>query len=284
MQINISMSAHKWVIQPQGPWLCMGDFNTVLSAGDRENGRPVTPAEYQDFNAWINDMELTVMRSRGSYFSWTNKSHGLDRVSSRIDWALINEDLINAHPRVEAIYVNPSLSDHWAICVDCGGSVSKKGKPFRFLNALADHKDFDKIVHQQWQANTPGCKMKQVWHKLKQVKLGLKELNSKEFANIENKIQQAQDDLDDIQTQLSTNFGDEDLHIRETEAVKRVKHWMNVHESILKQKARISWIKLGDSNTRYFFSAMKQRQHQNRIDSLMTDLGILLQTPEAIRD
>jgi hypothetical protein len=61
-----------------GPWLCMGDFNTLLTFDDRINGRPVTPAEIRDFHEWIEDRELSVLRTRGTYFTWTNKSKGQD--------------------------------------------------------------------------------------------------------------------------------------------------------------------------------------------------------------
>ena len=94
----------------------------------------------------MNDMDLTVMRSRGGYFTWSNKSQGNARISSRIDWALINEEWINHFPQAEVVILNPSLSDHSALCVEFGDATTVKNRPFRFLNVLADHKDFHHIV------------------------------------------------------------------------------------------------------------------------------------------
>ncbi|XP_021765407.1 uncharacterized protein LOC110729923 [Chenopodium quinoa] len=96
--------------------------------------------------------------------------------------------------------------------------------------------------------------MVRVWLKLKKVKTRLKELNSRSFGNIEGKIDQAADELCHIQSQLVVNFNDPELLFREDEAIQKLKYWRNVQESIWKQKSRVEWVKLGDSNSKYFFS------------------------------
>ncbi|XP_021715738.1 uncharacterized protein LOC110683654 [Chenopodium quinoa] len=63
-----------------------------------------------------------------------------------------------------------------------------------------------------------------------------------------------------------------------------VKHWMNIQESIYKQKSRVDWIKLGDSNSHYFFSVVKHRQGRNRIDSIFTEDDVLLKDPDLIEN
>lgn len=49
-------------------------------------------------------------------------------------------------------------------------------------------------------------------------------------------------------------------------------------ESIMKQKSRVQWLKLGDANTTYFFASMKTRYSQNKIKSLIRTNGELVQT------
>lgn len=43
------------------PWLCLGDFNTVLYSDDIINGNPVTDYEVKDFKDCIKTMELTKL-------------------------------------------------------------------------------------------------------------------------------------------------------------------------------------------------------------------------------
>lgn len=54
--------------------------------------------------------------------------------------------------------------------------------------------------------------MVQVWKKLKQVKVGLKQLNTQQFSNIQEKIHQAQSDLDAIQNHQLYSHQDAQLH------------------------------------------------------------------------
>ncbi|XP_048492328.1 uncharacterized protein LOC125493226 [Beta vulgaris subsp. vulgaris] len=53
--------------------------------------------------------------------------------------------------------------------------------------------------------------------------------------------------------------------------------WLQVEESILKQKSRIQWIQVGDSNSIVFFDAMKERHARNSIDVLYSSNGTKLE-------
>lgn len=52
-----------------------------------------------------------------------------------------------------------------------------------------------------------------------------------------------------------------------------MKHWSKVEESILRQKARINWLKLGDNDTEFFFTITKARYSKNRISKLIDSNG-----------
>lgn len=51
--------------------------------------------------------------------------------------------------------------------------------------------------------------------------------------------------------------------IRKGDVIQTVKHWLNVQESIFRQKSRTDWIKLCDNYNHYFFLVMKFRQARN---------------------
>lgn len=50
------------------------------------------------------------------------------------------------------------------------------------------------------------------------------------------------------------------------------------------QKSRVQWLKLGDSNSAYFYANMKGRRAQNYITQLTSTTWRLLQRPEDIRE
>ncbi|XP_016451511.2 uncharacterized protein LOC107776176 [Nicotiana tabacum] len=53
----------------------------------------------------------------------------------------------------------------------------------------------------------------------------------------------------------------------------QLEKWVLVEESMLKQKSRVQWLKLGDANNAYFFASMKNRIVHNQIRRLETAEG-----------
>ncbi|XP_021732307.1 uncharacterized protein LOC110699123 [Chenopodium quinoa] len=154
------------------------------------------------------------------------------------------------------------IKNHSPVLLDICPAPAGKGRPFRFLNCIADHPDLLDTITQAW------CSSGSICQKLNYVKSSIKFLNSKKFGNIVEKIDQANVELAGIQNLMAQNPDDLDLYVKESDAIKVVKQWNDIQESIFKQKSRINWIKLGDGNSHYFFSVMKNRQARKRIDSI----------------
>lgn len=53
--------------------LLLGDLNAFLYTDDRMNGNPVTSSEIRDLTALVSDLQLTELKSSGSFFSWSSK-------------------------------------------------------------------------------------------------------------------------------------------------------------------------------------------------------------------
>ena len=60
--------------------------------------------------------------------------------------------------------------------------------------------------------------MQRLWYKMKSVKMGLKQLHTKEFLGIKDKIKEWEGILDNIQTETQSSPMATDLHQREQEA------------------------------------------------------------------
>lgn len=59
----------------------------------------------------------------------------------------------------------------------------------------------------------------------------------------------------------------------EDDLIQAFKKALLLEESFLKQKSRVTWLKCGDSNNKFFFNACKSRWNQNKILSLTDALG-----------
>ncbi|XP_070004868.1 uncharacterized protein [Nicotiana sylvestris] len=175
--------------QVREPWLLMGDFNLILGAEERMQGRDVQDSETKDFREVVEECNLVELPTIGRSYTWTN-SH----VFSRIDKTLVN--------------------DKWML-----------NMPLR----------------QKWKAGT----MEDIWQNLKCVKAALKQLNSKEFMNVKQKIKSIREGLQEVQGRMKYHNALSRLFEEEREMIHQLEKWDKIEESIYKQKSRIQWIQLG---------------------------------------
>nr|GEU36022.1 hypothetical protein [Tanacetum cinerariifolium] len=70
------------------------------------------------------------------------------------------------------------------------------------------------------------------------------------------------------------NLHDNDLRDEEDVYVRAFTEALIMEEIFLKQKAKIEWLKVGDSNSTYFHKSVRGRTSRNRID-VVTDFGVI---------
>lgn len=117
--------------------------------------------------------------------------------------------------------------------------------------------------------------MKNVWEKLKAVKHALKKFHAKSFSKAHYKVEELKKKLAALQA-LPELQSDVNLRTEEKEIPKQLKKWSHIDESILKQKSRINWLSMGDSNSKFFLTATKVRNIRNKIFLLHNSQGVVL--------
>nr|XP_009628486.1 uncharacterized protein LOC104118828 [Nicotiana tomentosiformis] len=75
-----------------------------------------------------------------------------------------------------------------------------------------------------------------------------------------------------------------EVFVQEREIKKQLEKWDTIEESIFRQKSRVQWLQIGDSNIAFFFVNIKNRISQNKIKRVINVDGILLQDQEAITE
>ncbi|WMV55600.1 hypothetical protein MTR67_048985 [Solanum verrucosum] len=149
-------------LRQQGPWLSMGYYNAIHRAEDKLIGSTVHEAETKDFDSFFKDTRMAILRANGREFTWNN-----GHTYSRNDW---EED--------------------------------RRHRPFKFLNHLAQHGEFQRTVQMAWQQSHNTGTMYGVWQKLKMVKITLKELNIAEYQRVETRIRMYRQQLYDLQSTM----------------------------------------------------------------------------------
>ncbi|XP_050218932.1 uncharacterized protein LOC126669490 [Mercurialis annua] len=142
--------------------------------------------------------------------------------------------------------------------VHCKKDVYKGKRSFRFLNFWVKHPDYKKIIEEEWA-----------------IKNRLIRLNKQNFSNIGQQVKDQKELLRNLQKDLQLDPLNYILFEEEKAMNKHLRKLIYYEESFYKQRSRIQWLRLGDSNTKFFHNSIKQRRTKNNISIIKLDNGYL---------
>ncbi|XP_031402735.1 uncharacterized protein LOC116212324 [Punica granatum] len=252
-----------------GPWVVLGDFNTILDASEKKGGAPFNPIPAAHFQEALDNCGLMDLESSGPRFTWHGPVQiGYERVFERLDRAVCNVEWRTTFTDC-SVRVLPRLkSDHHPLLLDTTGfRGSHQGRrPFRYMAAWHLHKDFPRFVRETWHNVTdlPGgltyCREQlQIW-------------NRNMFGSINRRKEKLMARLLGIQSKLQrgTNPFLSRLKAKLSAELEEV---LSQEEIMWYQKSRSEWVKLGERNTKYFHAKAVQKRRRIRVEILRNDEG-----------
>ncbi|XP_020262517.1 uncharacterized protein LOC109838490 [Asparagus officinalis] len=264
------------------PWLLCGDFNAITSDEEKLGGAALTESDTMDFRDFIEECQLTHLKTESCYFTWNNKQDSTSRVWSRLDRALINDCWLNMHNSSHIEFLLPSFSDHSPGLVSIYDDCVQGKKPFKFFKMWTKHENFLPTVTSVWNTKITGFAMFSVYSKLKLLKNALKELNKRHFNNISEQVIRSKQALQDAQKILQIDPLNQSLIDQERKCTVSYNKLLDCEISFYQQKSRILWSLQGDRCTSYFHSVIKSKRHQNRVMVLYNNAGEKLTDGEEI--
>ncbi|GJY21338.1 hypothetical protein Tco_0393904 [Tanacetum coccineum] len=192
-------------------------------------------------------------------------SMGSSRVMANLEF---NDAFVGAH----AIFQPYRISDHSPSALSIPTLVIAKPRPFKFFNVLTLNARFMDVVRDEWTRRISGFHMFQVVKKLKCLKKPIRKLMY-EKGNLHDNVIRLRAELDRLQTALDMDPSNVRLREDEAGAVLAFNEALIIEEKFLKQKAKIEWLKDGDSNSAYFHKAVKSRISRSRIDVITDATG-----------
>lgn len=128
-------------------WCVSDDFNSVRNRDERR-GRSLllNHSEMSEFDNFITEMELIDLPLIGRRYTWY-RANGCSM--SRLDRILISDDWLGIWPNLAQWGLDRSVSDHCAVVLK-SGDQDWGPKPFRVMNSWLMHKDFSKLIEDNW--------------------------------------------------------------------------------------------------------------------------------------
>ncbi|GAV92929.1 hypothetical protein CFOL_v3_36307 [Cephalotus follicularis] len=213
-----------------------------------------------DFEQCIRKCEVQDLRQTGCFFSWSNKRTGNGAIAKKIDRVMGNWEWLKRFSSVQAHFPPPGISDHSPCIIPLSMPQSQGGRPFKYLNIWGEHPSFLGKVNEVWSLPVGGSPMERVARKLRMLKPVLKELHREFFKDPVTICANLKQELDLQQSILDGNPADQEARIKERQLLGDYYAACRVEESVLKQRARVQWLKLGDANSAYFHRAVQVRQ------------------------
>ncbi|XP_021996270.1 uncharacterized protein LOC110893471 [Helianthus annuus] len=254
-----NLLAHRMFMRDK-PWVIMGDFNSSLFSEDTSVGSSTLNIGDREFRDCVYDLEMFDVNSSGLHYTWTNNQHKKGPILKKIDRIMCNVHCIDMFPNASAFFHPYRVSDHAPSILKLPNVTRDKPKPFKFVNLVAEKDGFMEEVKRIWSTNIDGYRMYQVVRKLKLLKSPLRKLFHKQ-GNLHEKVKSARKALDMCQMSLDGDPLNENILAQHGRLLQEYKDAVHDEVSFLKQKSKVEWLAVGDSNTKYFHNVVKTKNH-----------------------
>ena len=260
------------------PWMCIGDFNEILSQEEKIGLRPHCPNKIHLFKQFVDEAGLMDMEIKGCRFTWMSNPRNGFITKERIDRLLVNWEWRQIYPNAIVTATPPISSDHSPLILTCKPKVGDGGL-FKYEMYLEDHEDCHRVIDEGWNVEQFD---EDPWGNLlgrfQSCKRTLTKWDKEQFKNAAQELSKLKRRL----AQLLNTVDSEVNYVEVNELKEKIKKLWDHEEKYWGQRSRLKWIKWGDRNTKFFHASTIQRRDRNRIQRLKNSNGEWVEGQEEV--
>nr|POE92969.1 hypothetical protein CFP56_48115 [Quercus suber] len=184
------------------PWLCLGDYNEILSQTEKAGGR-LRPARQMDrFRMAISHCGFLDLGYRGSPFTWSRNHPTEGRIRIRLDRALATVAWKSKFPGASVQHLSMSASDHSMIAVHLPPfktRLKRPRPPFRFEAMWLHDPRCAEIVEEAWMEGLYNPNGAPISNCLESCRARLSAWNKTEFGHVGKQIARLEKELQSLE-------------------------------------------------------------------------------------
>ncbi|GJS84492.1 hypothetical protein Tco_0751033 [Tanacetum coccineum] len=257
-------------------YLSQSGISFLRHRRDKVMGSSTIDIAMREFKECVEEIEVMDVQRTGMKFTWNQKPRGVDGILKKIDRIMANLDFFDLFPGGHAIFQPYRLSDHSPAVLCLPTVVPMKPKPFKFTNILVQNKGFKDVVNEGWNKTVSGFHMYKVVVRLRHMKKAFRKLMY-DGGNLHANVIRLRHELDTVQRDLDRDPCNATLREEAAVYLNTYNEAILLEEGFLKQKAKVEWLRDGDSNSAYFHKSVKSRMNRSRIDVISNSDGVIFQ-------
>ncbi|KAF6172162.1 hypothetical protein GIB67_003854 [Kingdonia uniflora] len=203
------------------PWLVVGDFNVILSSGEKKGGVPSSNTAISDFQNCVDALELIQCPSKGLKYTWCNMQRGNNRILLLLDRIFMNSKWAEkfgnwsykVYPRVN--------SDHSPLVGKCVFIPRPSNSPFKFCKMWLGHEGFN------------------LSRKLKVVKVAIRDWSQEVFGHSDRNIKKLNAEIEVVHRDMEQDVSNDCLSAQLIVLNNSLNKAMLDQEILWKQKSRV---------------------------------------------
>ncbi|WKA07960.1 hypothetical protein VitviT2T_025728 [Vitis vinifera] len=237
-----------------------GDFNELMHRSKKRGNHPHPGSLIEAFRQAVTDCGLSDLGYVGYAYTW-ERGRGTTRwVEERLDRALVSADWKHLFNQSRLIHLSVSTFDHLPVLLELRKFVPRQSlRCFKYENSWSLEPHCAEVVRQSWGSNGDS----DVMSKLVRCSKDLEDWGKRLRLKWKSRIKELKNQIEVLKWAGAS--GDVALLNHDEYELNIV---LRQEEEYWKQRAKLFWLKPGDSNSRAFHLAASKRRSRNAIANL----------------